>query len=93
MIRIIISPDAIKKEGLDKVTKSIIKRLHKYTDETHCEVLFLIGVEKGDIHYILRQIHRVLDMGLTIMTEVDAANIKKDVGIQGNEIEVTLRVT
>lgn len=93
MIRIIISPDAIKKEGLDKVTKSIIKRLHKYIDETHCEVLFLIGVEKGDIHYILRQIHRVLDMGLTMMTEVDAANIKKDVGIQGNEIEVTLRVT
>lgn len=93
MIRIVISPDAIKKEGLDKITKSIVKRLHNYTDVTHCEVLFLIGADKGDIHYILRHILRILDMGLTIMTEVDAANIEKDVGIQGNEIEVTLRVT
>lgn len=93
MIRIIISPDAMKKEGLDRVTKSIVKRLHKYTDSSHCEVLFLIGVEKGDIHYILRHILRILDIGLTIMTEVDSANIKRDVGIQGNEVEVTLRVT
>ena len=93
MIRIIISPDAIKKEGLDKVTKSIIRRLHKYTNETHCEVLFLKGIEKGDIHYILRHILRVLDMGLTIVTQVNTEDFKKDVGIQGNEVEVTLRVT
>ena len=29
MIRIIIGPDAIKKEGLDRVTKSIVKKMHK----------------------------------------------------------------
>ena len=93
MIRIIIGPDVIKKEGLDKITKSLVKRLYKYTDETHCEVLFLIGVKKEDISYMMRQILRVLDMGMTIMTRVDINDIEKNVDFQGNELEVTLRAT
>ena len=71
MIRIIVGPDGIKKEGLDNVTKSIVRHLYKYTDEPHCEVLFLVGVKKEDISYLMRQILRVLDMGMTIMTQVD----------------------
>lgn len=93
MIRIIIGPDGIKKEGLDRVTKSIVKRLYKYTDGPHCEVLFLAGVKKEDISYILRQILRVLDMEMTIMTRVDVNDIQKNVDFHGNELEVTLRVT
>lgn len=93
MIRIIVGPDAIKKEGLDKITKSLVKRLYKYTDEPYCEVLFLIGVKKEDISYMMRQILRVLDMGMTIMTRVDVNDIQKNVDFQGNELEVTLRVT
>ena len=93
MIRIIIGPDAIKKEGLDKITKSLVKRLYKYTDETHCEVLFLVDVKKEDISYIMRQILRILDMGMTIMTRVDINDIQKNVDIHGNELEVTLRAT
>ena len=42
---------------------------------------------------MLRQILRVLDMGMTIMTRVDVNDIKKNVGIQGGELEVTLRAT
>ncbi len=93
MIRIIVGPEAIKKEGLDKITKSLVKRLYKYTDEPYCEVLFLVDVKKEDISYMLRQILRVLDMGMTIMTRVDVNDIKKNVGIQGGELEVTLRAT
>ena len=93
MVRIIIGPDAIKKEGLDRVTKSIIKKIHKFSNENHCEVLFLTGVTKGDINYMIRHILRVLDMALTIMTRVDSDNIKDSVDHQGNELKVTLKVT
>ena len=88
MIRIIIGPDPIKKEGLDRVTKSLVKHMHRLTDENHCEVLFLTGVTKGDIHYMMRHILRVLDMALTIMTQVKPDNIK-----DSNELEITIRVT
>lgn len=93
MIRIIIGPDAIKKEGLDKLTKSLVKRLYKYTDGSYCEVLFLVDVKKEDISYIMRQILRILDMKMTIMTRVDVNDIQKNVDLQGNELEVTLRAT
>lgn len=93
MIRIVIDPGAIKRDGLDKITKSLVKRLYKYTDEPYCEVLFLIGVKKEDISYMMRQILRVLDMGMTIMTRVDTENIQKNLSLQGDEISVTLRVT
>ena len=42
---------------------------------------------------MMRQILRVLDMGMTIMTRVDINDIEKNVDIQGNELEVTLRAT
>ena len=92
MIRIIIGPDAIKKEGLDRVTKSIVKKMYTLTDENHCEILFLTGVTKGDIHYMMRHILKVLDMALTIMTQVNSDNIKDGVDHQGNELKVTIRV-
>ncbi len=88
MVRIIIGPEAIKKEGLDRVTKSLVKQIHKLTNESHCEVLFLTGVTKGDIHYMMRHVLRVLDMALTIMTQVTPDNIKDN-----KELEVTIRVT
>jgi hypothetical protein len=93
MIRIIIGPDPIKKEGLDRVTKSLVKQMHRLTNENRCEILFLTGVTKGDIHYMLRHILRVLDMALTIMTQVNLDNINEGVDQQGNELEVTVRVT
>lgn len=93
MIRIIIGPDAIKKEGLDRVTKSLVKKMHTLTNENHCEVLFLNGVTTSDMHYMMRHILRILDMALTIMTQVDSNNIKDGVDHQGNELEVTIRVT
>ena len=88
MVRIIIGPDAITKEGLDRVTKSIVKKFHTLKNEKHCEVLFLTGVTKGDIQFMLRHILRVLDMALTIMTQVDPDNIKDN-----DELEITIRVT
>ncbi len=87
MIRIIIGPDPIKKEGLDRVTKSLVKQMHKLTNENHCEVLFLTGVTIGDIHFMMRHILRILDMALTIMTQVDPDNIK-----DRDELEITIRV-
>ena len=93
MIRIIIGPDAIKKDGLDRVTKSIVKQIHKLPAEDHCEVLFLIGVTKGDIHYMMRHILKVLDMALTIMTRVAPGDINEGVDLQGNELNVTVRIT
>ena len=87
MIRIIIGPDPIKKEGLDRVTKSLVKQMHRLTNENHCEVLFLTGVTIGDIHYMMRHILRVLDMALTIRTQVDPDNIK-----DSDELEITIRV-
>ena len=88
MVRIIIGPDAIKKEGLDRVTKSIVKKFHTLSNENHCEVLFLTGVTIGDIHYMMRHVLRILDMPLTIMTQVTPDNIKDN-----KELEVTIRVT
>lgn len=88
MVRIIIGPDQIKKEGLDRVTKSLVKQIHRLTNEEHCEILFLTGVTKGDIQFMLRHILRVLDMALTIMTQVDPDNIK-----DSDELEITIRVT
>ncbi|MDE0087526.1 MAG: hypothetical protein OXU23_17520 [Candidatus Poribacteria bacterium] len=88
MVRIIIGPNPIKKEGLDRVTKSLVKQIHRLTNEEHCEVLFLTGVTKGDIHFLMRHILRVLDMALTIMTQVDPDNIKNS-----DELEITIRVT
>ena len=92
MIRIIIGPDAIKKEGLDRVTKSLVKKMHTLTDENRCEVLFLTGVSTSDMHYMMRHILRILDMALTIMTQVNSDNIKDGVDHQGNELKVTIRV-
>ena len=88
MVRIIIGPNPIKKEGLDRVTKSLVKQIHRLTNEDHCEVLFLTGVTKGDIHFMMRHILRVLDMALTIMTQVNPDNIK-----DSDELEITIRVT
>ncbi|MCE2402739.1 hypothetical protein J4G08_17880 [Candidatus Poribacteria bacterium] len=88
MIRIIIGPDPIKKDGLDRVTKSLVKQMHRLTNENYCEVLFLSGVTKGDIHYMMRHVLRILDMPLTIMTQVTPDNIK-----DSNELEITIRVT
>jgi len=91
MVRIIIGPDAIKKDGLDMVTRSLVKQLHKLADEDHCEVLYLTGVAKGDIHYTVRHILRVLDMALTIMTQVSPDKINSSVDLKGNELELTIR--
>ncbi|MDE0482001.1 MAG: hypothetical protein OXI67_05445 [Candidatus Poribacteria bacterium] len=88
MVRIIIGPEIIKKEGLDRVTKSLVKQIHRLTNEEHCEILFLTGVTKGDIHFLMRHILRVLDMPLTIMTQADPDNIK-----DSDELEITIRVT
>lgn len=88
MVRIIIGPNPIKKEGLDRVTKSLVKQIHRLTNEDHCEILFLTGVTKGDIHFMMRHILRVLDMALTIMTQVNPDNIK-----DSDELEITIRVT
>ena len=93
MIRIIIGPNAIKKEGLDRVTKSVIKEIRKLTHENYCEVLFLIGVTKNDVSYTIRHILRIFDMPLTIMTQVNSDNIKDNVDQQGNELKVTIKVT
>lgn len=93
MIRIVIGPDPIKKEGLDRVTKSLVKQMHRLKNENHCEVLFLTGVTTSDIHYMMRHILRILDMALTIMTQVTLDNINESVDIQGNELKVTIRVT
>lgn len=93
MIRIIIGPNPIKKEGLDRVTKSLVKQMHRLTNEEHCEVLFLTGVTTSDIHYMMRHVLRILDMALTIMTRVNADNINEGVDQQGNELKVTIRVT
>lgn len=88
MVRIIIGADPIKKDGLDRVTKSLVKQMHRHTNENHCEVLFLTGVTIGDIHYMMRHILRVLDMALTIKTQVNPDNIKGS-----NELKVTIKVT
>ena len=88
MVRIIIGPDPIKKEGLDRVTKSLVKQMHRLTNENHCEVLFLTGVTTGDIHYMMRHIFRVLDMALTIRTQVNPDNIK-----DSSELKITIKVT
>jgi len=88
MVRIIIGPNPIKKEGLDRVTKSLVKQIHRLTNEEHCEILFLTGVTKGDIHFLMRHILRVLDMPLTIMTQVNPDNIK-----DSDKLEITIRVT
>lgn len=88
MVRIIIGPDPIKKDGLDRVTKLLVKQMHRLADEDYCEVLFLTGVTKGDILFMLRHVLRVLDMALTIMTQVNPDNIK-----DSNELEVTIRIT
>lgn len=93
MIRIVIGPDPIKKEGLDRVTKSLVKQMHRLKNENHCEVLFLTGITIGDIHYMMRHILRVLDMALTIMTQVNSDNINEGVDQQGNELKITIRVT
>jgi methyl coenzyme M reductase subunit C len=93
MIRIIIGPDAIKKEGLDRVTKSVIRKIRKLTNENHCEILFFTGVTKSDISYTMRHILRIFDIPLTIMTQVSSDNIKDNVDQQGNELEVTIKVT
>ncbi|MDE0636878.1 MAG: hypothetical protein OXI43_13655 [Candidatus Poribacteria bacterium] len=88
MVRIIIGPDPIKKDGLDRVTKLLAKQMHRLTDEDYCEVLFLTGVAIGDILFMLRRVLKVLDMALTIMTQVNPDNIK-----DSNELEVTIRIT
>ncbi len=88
MVRIIIGPNPIKKEGLDRVTKSLVKQIHRLKNEDHCEILFLTGVTKGDIHFLMRHILRVLDMALTIMTQVTLDNIENS-----DELEITIRVT
>ena len=53
MIRIIIGPDAIKKEGLDRVTKSVIRKIRKLTNENHCEILFFSHKKRYYDFYIL----------------------------------------
>lgn len=88
MVRIIIGPDPIKKDGLDRVTKLLAKQMHRLTDEDYCEVLFLTGVAIGDILFMLRRVLKVLDMALTIMTQVNPDNIK-----DSNKLEVTIRIT
>ncbi len=88
MVRIIIGPNPIKKEGLDRVTKSLVKQIYRLKNEDRCEILFLTGVTKGDIHFMMRHILKVLDMALTIMTQVDPDNIK-----DSDELEITIRVT
>lgn len=88
MVRIIIGPDPIKKDGLDRVTKLLAKQMHRLTDEDYCEVLFLTGVAIGDILFMLRRVLKVLDMALTIMTQVNPDNIK-----DSSELEVTIRIT
>ncbi|RKU15988.1 hypothetical protein C6501_06025 [Candidatus Poribacteria bacterium] len=93
MIRIIIGPDPIKKDGLDRVTKSLVKQMHRLKNEKHCEVLFLTGVTTGDIHYMMRHILRILDMALTIMTQVNPDDINEGMDQQGNELKVTIKVT
>lgn len=82
MIRIIIGPDVIKRDGLDRVGKVILRRLRKLTNETiindnTCEILFLAGVAINDINYMLRNMLRLLeDMALNIKTCVDPDTIE-----------------
>ncbi len=93
MIRIIIGPDAIKRKGLDTVTKSIVKESHKLSDENGCEIIFLDGIQNTDINYMLRNLIRLLDMPLIIMTRVNSEDINKTVDRKGNELDRTLKVT
>ena len=93
MIRIIIGPDVIKKSGLDRVGKVIVRRLRKLrneniTNENKCEILFLAGVAVNDINYLLRNMLRLLDMVLTIKTEVDPDTIGNS-----DEFKIIIKVT
>ena len=93
MIRIIISPDAIKRKGLDTVTKSVVKESRKLSNENGCEIIFLDGIQNTDINYMLRNLIRLLDMPLIIMTRVNSEDINKTVDRKGNELDRTLKVT
>ncbi len=93
MIRIIIGPDVIKKSGLDRVGKVIFRRLRKLTNENitndnRCEILFLAGVAVNDINYLLRNMLGLLDMALTIKTEVDPDTIESS-----DEFKIIIKVT
>ncbi|MCY4401986.1 MAG: hypothetical protein OXD54_05355 [Candidatus Poribacteria bacterium] len=92
MIRIMIGPDAIKSKGLDTVTKSVIKEIHKLSNENGCEILFLMGITNNDVNYMLRNMIRLLDMPLIIMTRVNIEDIEKSVDRKGNELDRTLKV-
>lgn len=91
MIQILIGPNAIQKEGLDNVTRSITKTLFKYTDVRHCHLMFLTGVTNSALQYIIRHILRVLDMSLTIETQVNL-NIDGSVEPQDDELIATIKV-
>ena len=93
MIRIIIGPDAISNKGLDRITKSIVKEIHKLSNENGCEIIFLTGITNADINYMLRNMIRLLDMPLIIMTRVNSEDINKTVDRKGNELDRTLKVT
>lgn len=92
MVRIIVGPDPIKKHGLDHITKSLIKQIHKLTTENCCEVLFLEGLTKGDIQYLMRHILRILDMQMTIVTQVDINSIDEDTDFKGNKLKITVKI-
>ena len=95
MIQIVIGPNAIKKEGLDNITKAITKTLYKYTDVKHCHVIFLTGISKGDIQYLIRHIMRILDTALIIETEVNLniTDADADEGVEGHREDIELIAT
>ena len=93
MVRLIIGPETIKKDGLDRSTKSIVKRINRIENSSRFEILFLNGVDKGDIHYIIRHLLKILDIGLTIITQVDLDNVNDEVDFYGNKLKVTIKIT
>ncbi len=93
MNRIIIGPSAIKREGLDRVTKSVVKEIRKLSKEEHCEILFLMDISNEDISYMLRHILRILDTALTIITRIDLEYVNKTEDKLGNELALTMKFT
>ena len=91
LIRIIVGPDVIKKAGLDRVGRTLLRRLNKIDREDFvvekCEILFLDGASIQDISYLLRNMLNILDTELTIRTRVDP-----DTVINLEEVDLVIKV-